>query len=98
VPVKLLAVLLAALALCLEVAAPAPAQTGPPVATPPPWRPRPVIIVDPRAYLATPIPTRRPLAKYRAHTKPHAAATRRPVATPSVETFEHHETAPTPRP
>lgn len=76
-------------------AAPGGAQTAPPVptATSVPWRPRPMIIVDPRAYLASPTP--RPSPKRRASPKPHPHPTsprRRPAAAPTPETFERHDT------
>jgi hypothetical protein len=92
----------AALALSTWLAPPAPvgAQTAAPApaATAVPWRPRPVIIIDPNRYLASPTP--RPRATHRATPKPHV--TRRPLrrATPhpnaTPELFERHDTAPPP--
>jgi hypothetical protein len=111
--VKPLAVPLAVLALAAALAAAGSAQTAPPAAgTPVPWQPRPVIIIDPRAYLATPGPgaTPRPMAKSRATPRPGAthrpAATLRASTTPRAhrttapgelpETFERLDTSPPP--
>ena len=82
--------------LALGCAAPALAQSPPPApaATAVPWHPRPVIIIDPNRYLASPSP--RPHAKHRATPRPHAS--RRPLhrPTPGPEVFERHDTAPPP--
>jgi hypothetical protein len=99
--VKPLAVLLAVLAFAAGFAAPAPAQTAPPpsaTSAPRPWRP--VIIVDPRAYLASPTPG--PKGRRHATPPPHARrrplpVQRRPLAAPTPETFERLDTSPAPR-
>jgi len=99
--VRPLAASLAAAALVTALGASAAAQTAPPAApsaTTVPWRPRPVIIIDPRQYLASPTP--RPRATHHPTPRPHATrhplnrATARPAATPEV--FERHDTAPLP--
>lgn len=87
---------LAIAGLALAFAAPALAQTAPPApaATAVPWRPRPVIIIDPSPYLASPSP--RPHAKHRPTPRPHVS--RRPQHRPTQgpEIFERHDTAPPP--
>jgi len=100
--VKPLAVSLAALALAASLAEAACAQTAPSaapaVATPVPWQPRPVIIIDPRPYLATPAPTARPAAKRHATPHPHPTAAHRrpPAGARTPETFERLDTSPPP--
>ncbi|HTD38485.1 MAG TPA: hypothetical protein VK669_13310 [Candidatus Limnocylindrales bacterium] len=87
---------LAIAGLASACAAPALAQTAPPApaATAVPWRPRPVIIIDPNRYLASPTP--RPHAKRHPTPRPHVW--RRPLhrPTPGPEVFERHDTAPPP--
>ncbi|HEV3091327.1 MAG TPA: hypothetical protein VGX91_07800 [Candidatus Cybelea sp.] len=99
VEVKPLAALLALLALVLSLAPPSTAQTAPPgtgngTAAPRPWRP--LIIVDPRSYLASPSP------KPKHHATPHPRrlppGRRRPLSRPTPETFERYDTSPSPRP
>jgi hypothetical protein len=96
--VKPLAVPLAALALAAALAGRGYAQTVPPRATPVPWQPRPVIIIDPRPYLATPRPA--PHASAKRHATPHPRATpplrRTPRAAQTPETFERIDTSPPP--
>ncbi|HEX3462970.1 MAG TPA: hypothetical protein VHS78_02805 [Candidatus Elarobacter sp.] len=91
---------LAAAALLAALAASASAQTAPPApaATTVPWHPRPVIIIDPRQYLASPSPrphsTHRPTPRPHAFRRPLHRAGAHPAATPDV--FERHDTAPPP--
>jgi len=96
--VKPLAVPLVALALAAMPGAPAAAQTAQPAAgTPAPWRPRPVIIIDPRPYLAGPRPTPRAAGR-RATPHPHATPRHRASPAPgrTPETFERLDTSPPP--
>jgi hypothetical protein len=99
--VKQLAPLLAALATIAALEAQTPA--GVPSPAPPPWQPRPVIIIDPRPYLSSPSPH----PAHHATPHPKRGATTRPRAMPThhhatavstPETFERIETSPTPTP
>jgi hypothetical protein len=72
------------LVLALQAQSPPPARS--------PWQPRPVIVVDPRPYLASPSP--RP--KHRPTPRPKRAAKPHPRAT--TETFERLDTSPSPAP
>jgi hypothetical protein len=82
-------VALAAVALQAQTAAP---SAGP--ATTAPYRPRPVIIVNPRDYLARPTTP----AHGGATARPHPTPRRRPRSGPTPEVFEHLETAPSAAP
>jgi len=99
--VKQLAFSLAALTLiaALEAQSPVAAPTSPPA----PWLPRPVIIIDPRPYLSSPVPhparSATPRPKHRATPHPHATpAHRRPAMMQTPETFERIDTSPSPAP
>jgi hypothetical protein len=73
------------------------AQTAAPAPTHAPWQPRPVIIVDPRAYL--PSPTPRPGRTHRPTPHPHATPPHRHASPrPTPETFERLDTSPSPKP
>jgi hypothetical protein len=71
-------------------------QTVAPAPTRPPWQPRPVIIVDPRAYLPSPTPRPRRMLHPTPHPRPPAR--RRPSPRPTPETFLRLDTSPSPRP
>jgi hypothetical protein len=91
--VKPLAVSLVALSLGVALQAHgAPPSSSPGSAAP--SRARPVILINPRDYLATPTP--HPVRH--ATPRPRPTPRRHPLAGPTPEVFEHLETAPSPTP